>query len=225
MRAIPQQLRRPDPLPQLLEFGAHRLQFQDCPADVRPGRAPVLANLLQQAELRVVFAEFAAVSTKLGPELGEDLVLGELGVGVIAGSDAVDDIEAVFEVLEDEQEGLGLGDEAVDFVFDDARVLDVLVEEGVFGEFEGLEGSEDAVGDEGLEGAAGAVAGGNAVEDAFRPARRGQDVVDAPPDVAVEFLEIVGGDAGCFDEAVEFEDEFVLRVELAEAYYLAEVSD
>ncbi|KAI9872912.1 MAG: hypothetical protein M1823_008049, partial [Watsoniomyces obsoletus] len=55
----------------------------------------------------------------------------------------MDDVEAVFEGLEDEEEGLGFGDEGVDFVGDDAGVADVLVEEEGGGEGDGLERRED----------------------------------------------------------------------------------
>ena len=64
-----------------------------------------------------------------------------------------------------------------------------------------------------------------AVKHAFRPARSGEDVVDAAADVAVEFLEVGRCDTCGLDEVVEFEDEFVFGVKSAVAYYGAEVTD
>ncbi len=49
------------------------------------------------------------VAAEFGPEVAEDFGAGGLGVEVVAGGDAVDEVEAVFEVVEDEEEGLWLG--------------------------------------------------------------------------------------------------------------------
>ena len=131
---------------------------------------------------------------------------------VIAHGDAMDDIEAVLEILQHEEQGLRFGDEPVDFLLHDARVLDVLVQEGAFGEPGRLEGRQDSVADERSNEALGVIAKDQVVEHALGPAGRGEDVVDGAADVRVEALQIVRSDAGRLDKVVEFEPEFVLGV-------------
>ena len=81
-----------------------------------------------------------SVAAEDGPQLGEDFLARGLGFDVVARGDVVDDVEPVFEVGEDEQEGLGFEHKALDFFFDDASVLDVLIEERVLCEFQWLKG-------------------------------------------------------------------------------------
>ena len=136
----------------------------------------------------------------------------------------MDDIEAVFQVLEDEKQGLGFGDEVGDLITDNPSVSDVLAEEACLGERHGLKRGKHLA-DEGREIAYLRRLESHVVEDALGPASGGEDDVDGAADVGIEFLQVVGGSAGGFDEAVEFEDEFVAGTEGGEADDLAEVAD
>ena len=75
----------------------------------------------------------------------------------------MDNVEAIVEVAEYEQEGLGFGDEAVDFRFHGVGVLGVLVEDGRVGKLEGLEGSKELISEKGGNGASGLLLHGDAV--------------------------------------------------------------
>ncbi len=65
----------------------------------------------------------------------------------------------------------------------------------------------------------------NVVENALGPAGCGEDDVDGAANVGVESLEVVGGRAGGFDEAVELECEFVAGGKGGKANDLAEIAD
>ena len=118
----------------------------------------------------------------------------------------MDYFEVVFEVVEVREEELGFDQQAGDFGGEGLGVYDVGVEEGGVAEADGAEGREEGGHDGGEVGVLGlsGLLEGEVVEDALRPARGGEDYVDGAADVGVEFLEVVGGGAGVFDEVVEF---------------------
>lgn len=106
---------------------------------------------------------------------------------------------------------MGFEDESFDFFFDKAGVPDVVVQDDFFGEPYGLKGREEFIVEKGGYSSAGRVGDGDAVEQTFCPAGGGEDTVDAATNMGVEFLQVIAGDPGGLDEAVEFEHQFVFR--------------
>ena len=155
------------------------------------GGAAGRADIPEEAELAREFLELATISAEEGPELAEDVVAGVRDVGAVALDDAVDDVHAVFEVVQEAEEGLRFVDEARDFGLEDAGVGDVLVEEDGGGHGEGCEGGEEAGGEAREE--AGGGGKGQPVEDAGRPSGGGEDGVDGAASVRYESLQVHGG--------------------------------
>ena len=176
-------------LAQVLEVIADVLQFHDGGRDVCPGEATIPADGSQQLDLVVQFGDAGAVAAELGPQVREQLLLVVLCFGVVARGDGRDDVQPTIEVVEDVEQGLGLGDERDDLVLDDAGVAQVLVQQDVAGQRDGLEGREDVEvgGDPGGEGAVAGLGGAHAVDDREGPEVGAEDVVDGAADAGVEF--------------------------------------
>ena len=213
IRPVRQTPRRPQPFLQHLDLPLHLLQSQYSRRDVLPRLVPIHRHAPQDFQLVLGLREFSAVAAEFRPDGGEDLVAGRAHGVVVAVHDVGDGEEALFEGLQELEQGLGFFEEAVDFVFDFGCVEDVDVEEGGVGELDGLEGVEEVVREP--AGEVGAVGGGflffgvEVVEGALGPAAAGQDGVAGAADVGVEFLERVDRLVGRVDEVVDFEEEFL----------------
>jgi len=198
-----QQFGRGNAFAQVLELGLDGLQLDERVGHVEGGFFAVGVDVAEEVDGVGVGLDVAPVAAELGPERGEELVVSRGDGAVVVDGDAVDGAEAVFEVIEDPEEGRGAGDERVDFVLVFAHVLEVLVEDALLeGRWRGGEGSGQGV-EEMVDSARGGFVFADAFEDMHGPLVGRDDTVHGCADVGVVAREILRCFTGSEDEVVK----------------------